>query len=242
MSSLEFSVVRLDEDWHVHSTFSDGVDTLAANIESATARGLRHLGCVDHVRHDTTYVPDYVAAVIAARTSTSLELSIGIEAKMLDRSGALDLPAECDGVDLVYVADHQFPGQDGPISPRVIREAIAAGERDASTVLDELVEATIAAMTTHAARHRLVLAHLFSIVPKLSLREDDIRESALSAIAECAARTGTIVEISERWRCPSARMIRTCVAQGVRVVASTDSHRATDIAGYDYVRTTAEAA
>jgi putative hydrolase len=242
MSSLEFSVVRLDEDWHVHSTFSDGADTLAANIASATERGLCRLGCVDHVRRDTTYVPDYVAAVVAARASSPVALSIGIEAKLLDRSGALDLPADCDGVDLVYVADHQFPGADGPVSPRVVRESIAAGERDPSTVIGELDQATGAAMDSHAARHRLVLAHLFSIVPKLGLREDDVPDGALSAIAACAVRTGTIVEVSERWRCPSARMIRACVSAGVPVVASTDSHRATDIARYDYVRAASEAA
>lgn len=232
--------LRLDEDWHVHSTFSDGADTLERNIEAASSRGLTHLGCVDHVRRDTTYVPDYVVAVEAARATTRLTLSIGIEAKILDRSGLLDLPASYAGVDLIYVADHQFPGVDGPISPRVVKESIAAGERDAQAVLDGLAQATMAAMVIHAPRNRLVLAHLFSIVPKLGLSEDDLRDSALAEIASVAARTGTLIEVSERWRCPSGRMIKICKAHGVQIIASTDSHRSTDIGAYDYVRTMAE--
>src|SRR5881394_91578 len=96
--------IRLDEDWHVHSTFSDGADSLDANVERAAWRGLRHLGCVDHVRRDSTFVPEYVAAVKRARVESPIELSIGIEAKMLDRAGTLDLPNDVEGVELVYVA------------------------------------------------------------------------------------------------------------------------------------------
>jgi len=235
-----FSPIPLDEDWHVHSTFSDGVDTIDANIVAAAARGLQHLGCVDHVRRDTTYLPGYVAAVEEARASTPIALTIGIEAKILDAFGTLDLPEVPKAVDLIYVADHQFPGPDGPISPRIIREGIAAGERDRAGVLEQLASATIASMRRHASRQTLVLAHLFSIVPKMGLSEDDIPDDTLRAIAECAAATSTIIEVSERWRCPSARMIALCIASGVRMVASTDSHRSSDIAAWDYVRTRAE--
>lgn len=234
--------IRLDEDWHVHSTFSDGADTLAANIASAESKGLRRLGCVDHVRRDTTYVPDYVAAVHAARAATTLELSIGIEAKILSMDGELDLPiASYDGIDLVYVADHQFPGLTGPVSPRVVRDALRVGERMAEPTLLELADATIASMERYSGRHTLVLAHLFSIVPKLGLAESEIPDEAVDRIARTAAATGTIIEISERWRCPGEPMIDACFRHGVRVVTSTDAHRAADIAAFEYVRQRAEA-
>ena len=244
MAAFGTAGIRLDEDWHVHSTFSDGADTLAANIDAARSRGLRHLGCVDHVRRDSTYLAEYVAAISAVRDSVPMTLSIGVEAKILDAGGRLDLPVKLKGVEVVYIADHQFPDTDGPVSPRVMRESIAAKERDGARVLDELAAATIGAMRQNESRRRqLVLAHLFSIVPKLGLSENQIADSTLRAIAHCAADSGTIVEVSERWRCPSPRMLRICRSYGVRIVASTDSHRAADIAAYDYVRSmVAEAA
>jgi putative hydrolase len=227
--------LHLNEDWHVHSTFSDGVDSLEANVASAAARGIIRLGCVDHVRTDTTYVPEFVSSVRALQATTDIVLTAGVEAKLLDRAGTLDLPTSTAGVDFVYIADHQFPGDDGPVSPRVIREALAQGGEQASVVVRQLAAATMASMRSYAPQHRLVLAHLFSILPKLGLDERAIPESLLDELASCARATDTIVEISERWRCPSERTLRVCMRRGVTIVASTDSHRATDIGGYAYV-------
>jgi putative hydrolase len=146
------ALIPLDEDLHVHSTFSDGVDTVEQNLATATALGLRALGCVDHVRRDTTYVPDYVRAVSAIRATTPITMTIGIEAKILDAAGTLDLPeaALVEGVDLVYVADHQYPDPEGPTSPRRAREALGNGERDADAVLEGLFDATIATMRRYS--------------------------------------------------------------------------------------------
>ena len=114
-------------DMHVHSTFSDGADRLEDNIAEAEALGLTALGCVDHVRASTDWVPDYVAAVNRLRSQTGVELRCGIEAKLMDTTGALDLPADIDGVDAIYAADHQVPLESGPTHPREVRERIAAG-------------------------------------------------------------------------------------------------------------------
>lgn len=225
------------EDHHVHSTFSDGRTTLAENVAHAEQLGLTRLGCVDHVRADTTYVPEYVAAVRALRRATAVELTAGIEAKILDVRGRLDVPIDgVDGVDLVYVADHQFPWRDGPRSPREIKAQIEGGHVQAAECVAMLVEATAAALRSYR-RHRLALAHAFSILPKIGLSEADVPDDLLRELGSAAADTGTIVEISERWRCPSARTLAAVAAAGALVVCSTDSHSAATIGRYDYVRT-----
>jgi len=48
----------------------------------------------------------------------------GVEAKILDTSGRLDLPPALDGTDLVLIADHQFPADNGPVHPAHVRAAI----------------------------------------------------------------------------------------------------------------------
>jgi putative hydrolase len=69
--------MNLDEDFHVHSTFSDGASTLADNVRIATERGLRTLCLVDHVRRDTTWVPEFTAAVAEYRGRPGLSVLSG---------------------------------------------------------------------------------------------------------------------------------------------------------------------
>ena len=89
------------QDMHVHSTFSDGRDRIEDNLAEAEALGLTELTCVDHVRVDTGWVPEYVAAVRRIGAQTDVELGCAIEAKLLNAEGALDLPDGVEGVDAV---------------------------------------------------------------------------------------------------------------------------------------------
>jgi putative hydrolase len=223
--------ISLLEDRHVHSRFSDGEGTLAENIAAAEARGLQRLTCVDHVRVSTDWVPAYVEAVGAARASTAISLGCGIEAKLLDTAGALDLPAGIDGVDAIYAADHQVPLADGPHHPRQIRAEIELGERDPAAVIEAIVTSTAAAVRRYPG---VVIAHLFSVLPKIGLSERDVAPELLQRLAAACAESGGCVEVSERWRCPSTQTLRPFLEYGVTVLVSTDSHRSETIGRYEY--------
>ena len=131
-------VSRASTDYHVHSAFSDdAVSTVAENVAAARRRGLRTLCVADHVRHGTAWVPEFLAAVNALRPRPGLEVLAGLEATILDRAGTLDLPDGIDGADIVLIADHQFPGEHGPVPPEEMRDAIARGdatERDVMAI------------------------------------------------------------------------------------------------------------
>ncbi|MGO4299699.1 PHP domain-containing protein [Leifsonia sp. RAF41] len=223
-------------DFHVHSTFSDDAQsTLAENIAAASAAGLRTVRLTDHVRGATTWVPEFVTAVAAERIPAGLSVLTGVEAKLLDATGAVDTPADLvvgpGGVDAVVIGDHQFPGTDGPWSPRATRERLDAGLSD-EDALDLLIEASIRACerTPHAQ-----LAHWFSILPKVGLDEAQLGDERLLAWAQAAAATGTIVEVNEKWGCPGPAAIAALQDAGARIVASTDSHLATDVGRYQRV-------
>jgi putative hydrolase len=218
-------------DMHVHSTFSDGADRLEDNIAEAEALGLTALGCVDHVRASTEWVPDYVAAVNRLRSDTRVELRCGIEAKLMDTTGALDLPETIDGIDAIYAADHQVPLESGPTHPREVRERIGTGDLVAGDVIDALLTSTARALERP---QRVVIAHFLSILPKLGLTEADVPLEALETLAEATARAGQEIEISERWRCPSAATLRPFKARGVPIVLSTDSHKRGTIGRYEH--------
>lgn len=227
----------LTGDHHVHSTFSDDAQsTLDENIAAARAVGLRQIRLVDHVRVSTPWVPEFCAATAKLQqTEQHITILTGVEAKMLDSSGRLDIPAELrtgpgggDRVDRVLIADHQYPGPDGPWSPSKVLAARTAG-LSAASIVDTLVTATIGAM---GAVEDGQLAHLFSLLPKMGLTEDDVLDEHLTALAAAALAHGTWVEVNEKWGCPGPRVIRVLAAAGVHLVASTDSHHSRDVGRY----------
>jgi putative hydrolase len=228
--------IRLDEDWQVHSTFSDGAGTLEENVATAVERGLRLICLNDHVRHDTPWVADFVAATRRVAADSSLRVICALEAKILDTAGRLDLPPDHARADLLLAADHQVPSPDGPRLPQEIGAEIAAGALDPSTVVDWIETATTAAITRHPG---VLVAHMFSVLPKIGLTEADFPDQRIARIADAALRHGAIVEVSERWKCPSVRVMRIMREAGVHVVASTDAHRPQDIGRYDYCQTVA---
>ena len=226
--------LALDEDHHVHSSFSDdAVSTVAQNVAAARRRGLRIVVLADHVRQDTAWLPEFQAAVDALRPVPGLEIRAGVEAKILDQSGALDLPPGAASAERVLIADHQFPGERGPVHPRQMRDALEAGEVSADEVISGLVQATAAALTMAA---RPQLAHLFSLLPKMGLAEADVPDQAIAHLARQARQAGARVEVNEKWACPSARTVAVFADAGVRLVASTDSHYCADVGSYASVR------
>ncbi len=224
----------LDEDHHVHTTFSDdAVSSVAENVRAARDRGLRVLCLADHVRQGSIWVPDFVAAVREFQPAPGIEVLAGVEAKILNRAGELDLPPSLRGVDRVLIADHQYPGDYGPVLPQDMRDALGRRQCSAADVIDGLIEATLGALERVALPQ---LAHLFSLLPKMGLDEADVPGPALDHLAQGCARAGARVEVNEKWACPSARTIRALAAAGVPLVASTDSHDCATIGRYQRVR------
>ena len=240
----------LSGDHHVHSTFSDDAESsLAENLAAARAVGLTELRLVDHVRASTTWVPEFLAAVAGLISGTpthraesdparQLRVLTGVEAKILDSTGRLDLPPNLrtapgrdDHVDRVLIADHQYPSPEGPWSPSRVLAERAAG-LTVATVIDTLIEATMRAMRSV---ERAQLAHPFSLLPKVGLTEEDVHDDHLAALAGAAASTGTWVEVNEKWGCPGVRVLQRMSEAGVTLVASTDSHHHRDVGRYHQV-------
>lgn len=225
-------MIQTRQDMHVHSTFSDGANTIEENVAEAERLGLLELTCVDHVRADTAWVADYAAAVRQVNASTPVTLRCAVEAKLMDTTGNLDLPADLTGVDAIYAADHQVPLTDGPHTPGEVKTLILEGAISPAQVIGALATATANALRRYESP--VVIAHLFSILPKLGLNENDVPAELLEQMATIAAQTDAQIEISERWSCPSARTLRPFLDRSVPILLSTDSHRCETIGRYTY--------
>lgn len=231
-------MLALNQDHHVHSTFSDGRGTLLENIRAAEEAGLTTLGCVDHVRRDTSWTPSFAAAVARAQALTEVWLVCGVETKILDVEGRLDVPDHLGNVERVYIADHQVPWHDGPTAPWRMRRRLEDGSVSTEAFLRTLIGATASAV--RRAQRCAVVAHLFSILPKVGLSEAQVDPAWLAPLIDAVLDTGTLVELDERWESPGLSTVRVLREAGVKLVASSDAHEPNAIGQYTWLRTVAE--
>ena len=221
-------------DYHVHSTFSDdAVSTLAENIAAAEALKLETVRLIDHVRESTTWVPEFLAAVAAEAIPEHLEVLTGVEAKMMDITGRLDIPADLGDLTVV-IADHQFPGTDGPWSPDEVKSRLASRKLTRANAVAMLFEAYSAAMR---ARPGSQLAHPFSILPKVGLHDhlgdtlDLATQQQLDEFVAVAVETATLVEINQKWGVSGFLPLRALLDADL-IVAASDAHDASFVGEY----------
>lgn len=225
----------LRTDLHTHTDFSDGHDPIDQVVAAAGSAGLHTLVLTDHVRADTTYLPDYVAAVRAVRATTPLRLVCGVEAKIMDTDGRIDLPDDLTGIDHIAVADHRFPLPEGPAHPETVRERLDAGVMTRTEALGLLVLATTRAVTRIPAGRSAHLAHLFSVLPKAGLDEAEVDAALLAPLARACRAHGVTVELNEKWRCPAPRTAALLAGAGVRITAGSDAHGADAVGLFPWV-------
>lgn len=223
----------LRTDWHTHTDRTDGGDSLTDMIDAARAQGLHRLHLTDHVRADTTWVPDYVAEIRSQRGRTEVELVCGVEAKILDVRGTLDLPADLSGVEIVVIADHQFPTRSGPVTPQEMGQRIARGQMRADDAIDDLLLATSRAVLRH---ERVVVGHLLSVLPKAGIDPSQVTSQQVAPLAAACREAGAVVEVNEKWRTPSLDLIRILCSLGVDLVPSSDAHDTEAVGRWDHVQ------
>lgn len=225
-------MIDLGVDWHTHSSTSDGADSIELMAAAARDAGLHTWGLSDHVRADTTWLPDYITQVRALRID-GLDIKCGVEVKIMDTAGRLDLPSGIDELDYLLIADHQFPGPSGPLHPDAVRAALNAGDLTPPGAVEQLARATAAAV--RSSPRPAILAHLFSILPKCGLDESAASDELVDELASACVATDTAVEANEKWRCPSAGVLARLASRGVRITAGSDAHRAADVGQWTYV-------
>jgi len=193
-------------DLHMHTTYSDGRDTLRRMIESSHALGYEYIAITDHSEHsaasrsltldDLARQRDEIAELRGA--TRDLTILHGIEVDILP-DGSLDCPdAVLESLDIVLASLHDSAGQDGAELTRRCLEAI---------------------------RHPLVNVITHPANQLVGRRPGYDMDYA--AIYEAAAETGTALEIdgAPSHLDLSGERAREAVEAGATVVIDSDCHR-----------------
>jgi DNA polymerase (family 10) len=193
-------------DFHVHTEWSDGHDTIEAMATAAKARGYKYLAITDHsagrgIAHglNEERLRQQIAEIKqAGRKLKGIRLFTGIEVD-IRADGVLDYPDELlSEIDVVVAAVHSAMGQD---KDRMTKRIIRALENP----------------------HIDILAH-----PTCRLiGEREPIEVDLEEVFKAAVRTNTALEINampERLDLKDVHVLR-AKELGVKLVICTDAHR-----------------
>ncbi len=102
-------ILDVYSDLHIHSTWSDGTNSIAEVVQEAKRKSLRTIAITDHVRRESTYFTNYCAE-IRKMGSNGLSILIGFEAKIRDFQGNLDVSKAIRmSSDIQIGSVHRFP-------------------------------------------------------------------------------------------------------------------------------------
>ena len=84
--------ICMHSDFHCHTKYSDGIDTVEEMIVAAIDIGLRTIAITDHVRKDTKWFDGYVSEIekLKEKYSGRIKILLGFETKILNVAGGLD--------------------------------------------------------------------------------------------------------------------------------------------------------
>ena len=170
---------------HVHSTWTDGTNTLAELAEEAEQIGLKRLFFTEHIRSMSTYYEDYLKEVARIAKSSKIKIQVGFESKIADYQGSLDIPdIAAAKADIIIGTVHSVPTKDGLKHPKTMeRGDLEKAEYELAT---SMLNARTADVLGHAGGMSLSIFGKFDF---------DLLEKL---IAKCA-ETGVAFEINSRY-------------------------------------------
>lgn len=193
----------LTGEWHVHTTYTDGLSTVSELCERASQLRIPLLAFTEHVRRDITYDFDrFAREVREAAKAYNLHALVGCEAKILE-GGALDAPdSVLESCEYVLAAVHSFAG------------GVALYQRSVQVALgDSRVSGW---------------AHPGAFPARIGATVDvDWLEDLFAQMR----RNSVLLEVNCRRNCPPASWMEAVRTSGVALVRGSDVHSCRELLG-----------
>ena len=98
---------------HIHSNFSDGKNTIFEMANKAYQLGIKRICFTDHIRKDSEWYKEYILEIERVRKFVPIEICIGVEAKIIDFHGNLDIPDDLPKEVFQIAAIHRITNGEG---------------------------------------------------------------------------------------------------------------------------------
>ena len=226
----------LTMDAHAHTGFAAGRDSVGVVVSAADQAGLTALTFADQVGPDTTWLSAYADAVRRARQRTEITLRVAAEVEVVRPDGWLAWPADLGQLEAVSVAVSRLPLAGGLYGARDVRAMLTAGDLRAEHVAEALVVTTVRGLERASRYAPTQLARPLSLLAQVGLDDAVLHSDLVFALAAACRETGTLVEVSEAWRSPSARLVALLREARVTLVPASDARYAAEVGQWQYLR------
>ena len=197
-------------DYHMHTKWTDGTATVEQMAVAARSKGLSTILYSEHIRHTSTYFPEFVAEVREVR-NPGMTVHVGFETKVLDLQGSLDCPAEAAALSDALIGSVHNP-------PAIEGEPGGWSHRSPQAALD-LEFALAMAIVTGSQAH--ILGHPMGIVvTKFGLKPKE----QLSALAEACRAADKAFELNARYCNDPLAWIEVVTRAGCKISFGSDAH------------------
>lgn len=214
-------------DLHTHTKYSDGVTTMAENVATAHAKGLKFIAITDHGPSqissgiDRRLIPEYRREIdrLNAEYAGEIRVLMGMETNIISLEGHIDLPEEhAELYDIVLMGFHKTAK---PISARDKKhfwmDALVLNRSGAAKVKQQTTQAYINALQRN---HIDIIVH-----PKHNINIE------IGPLAKACAQHGAAMEISARRKHLEMTLqdAEDAKREGVDFVIDSDGHAVSEI-------------
>ena len=106
----ELDLYSTKVDFHLHSTWTDGKNSIQEIIDYAKSIGLHSIAITDHIRESSSYFDEYKKEINILDNNQEINIYTGFEAKVSNFCGNIDVKKEVAEVaDIAIVSVHRYP-------------------------------------------------------------------------------------------------------------------------------------
>lgn len=213
----------LTADYHTHTPYSHGKDTVLDNTRAAKNLNLKEIGITDHGFNHLLFglkrknLPDLRKEIEEAKKLTGVNVLLGMESNLISRDGSTDMKeSDLEHFDIYLCGIHEVLKYKSFSDMWNIMvknyTAYKFGKKPAQKIIDDTTKAYINAVKKNPID---ILTHI-NYKCCCNLEE----------VAKCCADYGTYIEINTKKRHVSAEELNLIAGTGVRFVIDSDAHSA----------------
>ncbi len=209
-------------DFHLHTNWTDGENTVQEMHNAASKAGLTHILFSEHVRNTSENWFFGFAQQVRESVSNNCLALVGIETKIMDFDGNLDVTSNImENADLVMASVHRFPGEEGIIEKNSNQFNKFSQYEDPIETEFRLANLILENPEVDILGHPFGMSYKrFNLVPSIQKIKQLIKK---------AAQTGTAFEVNSRYHPNLWELIDLCKKYGAVISLGSNAHSVKEV-------------